>query len=226
MRNVVCWDFDFTLASAPGLWGGCLRRAIMQVRPDLAPDIELVKRCVLPELPWNHPEADNTAYTGEAWWTRMNERFAQCCIALGADGQSALRAAELVRPMLCRGDNYALYPDTRAALEAVLAAGGRNVLVSNNYPELPDVVAQLGLDGMFCGYAVSGAIGYEKPRREIFDAAREIGGDGVYTMVGDNIVADVEGAKRAGMRTVYVHRGYDARADWCFDGLIEVADIL
>ena len=45
-------------------------------------------------------------------------------------------------------------------------------------------------------------------------------------MVGDNPVADIGGAGAVGMTTVLVHRGYNEDADYCFDNLLSVCDII
>ena len=44
-------------------------------------------------------------------------------------------------------------------------------------------------------------------------------------MVGDNPIADVKGGKAAGMKTVLVHKGYNAEADYSFDDLMSVLDV-
>jgi len=45
-------------------------------------------------------------------------------------------------------------------------------------------------------------------------------------MVGDNLYADIEGGKAAGMKTVLVHKGRSDAADHCFDDLTSVLDVV
>ena len=53
---------------------------------------------------------------------------------------------------------------------------------------------------------MSEAVGHRKPDKEIFEfACRKIGADISNSIfVGDNPVADMKGAKNAGMKTIYV----------------------
>jgi phosphoglycolate phosphatase-like HAD superfamily hydrolase len=51
------------------------------------------------------------------------------------------------RPGLWSGCVLELLDDTLPALRATRAAGWRNVVLSNHVPELPAIVAGLGLDG-------------------------------------------------------------------------------
>ena len=62
-------------------------------------------------------------------------------------------------------------------------------------------------------------VGYEKPHLEIFRLALTAAGNPASAwMVGDNVVADVLGAERAGMRGILVRRE-DLRARWCCPNL-------
>ena len=103
--------------------------------------------------------------------------------------------------------NYTLYDDAVSVLHACTNMGFKHYMLSNNFPELPLVVRGLGLSKYFVDYIVSAHIGYEKPRAEIFQHALEIANfPKICYMIGDNPVADVQGGKAAGMRTILVHR--------------------
>jgi putative hydrolase of the HAD superfamily len=77
---------------------------------------------------------------------------------------------------------------------------------------IPECVTKLlekeGLTGFFDVVVVSGAVNKRKPSVEIFTKALEQLGvkaqDAVF--VGDTVDADVQGAKAAGMRTIYIER--------------------
>ena len=45
-------------------------------------------------------------------------------------------------------------------------------------------------------------------------------------MVGDNPIADVTGAKNAGMTAILVHKGCPSNADYTFDNLTDILQIL
>lgn len=67
-------------------------------------------------------------------------------------------------------------------------------------------IAAAGLDPLVDGICISGAEGVAKPHREIFDlAALRCGADLVGGwMIGDNPLADVQGAHQAGLNSVWI----------------------
>ena len=71
-----------------------------------------------------------------------------------------------------------------------------------------DVLRGAGLDDCFDVVTISEAVGWRKPRREIFEALlAELGvASGEVLHVGDNLEADVAGAAALGMRTAWVTR--------------------
>ena len=67
------------------------------------------------------------------------------------------------------------------------------------------IVAGLGLGDLVEHVHTSAITGYEKPHPEMFDiAARAAGSPETVWMVGDNVVADYEGAATAGIDAVLV----------------------
>jgi putative hydrolase of the HAD superfamily len=68
---------------------------------------------------------------------------------------------------------------------------------------------------LFDAIVTSAATGYEKPHPAMYAHARELAGDAdVLWMVGDNPVADVEGARRAGIPAVLVRDSDDHDLAW------------
>jgi putative hydrolase of the HAD superfamily len=119
-------------------------------------------------------------------------------------------------------ENYALYVDTLPVLERLKAMDFSQYIVSNNYPELSHTAAILGLAPYFSGIIVSGEIGYDKPRREIFEAALELAGrPGCCFFIGDNPMADGQGAAGAGIRVLLVHTREDPRGFPAFETLTQ-----
>jgi len=91
----------------------------------------------------------------------------------------------------------------------------------------PRVVERLGLGNYFAGYVVSSAVGYEKPRAEIFQRALRAAGDPeICYMIGDNPIADIRGGHEVGMKTVLVHTAGGSGADWNCARLAEIPAIL
>ena len=103
--------------------------------------------------------------------------------------------------------------------------GNNNIILSNNYPDLIEVIKDLKLDKYFDGYVISAIEGYDKPRKELFDIAKNFNkNDEPMFMVGDSVNADIRGGNAAGMVTVFVHNGYCEEADHCIDTLSELPD--
>lgn len=106
-----------------------------------------------------------------------------------------------------------------AALAPVLCGACAGAGVSNHVPELPALVAALGLAPYFSAVVTSAALGWEKPNPRMYAAALAAAGDpDEVWMVGDNPVADVAGAEAAGIRAILV------RGDGV--GLAEAADVI
>ena len=113
-----------------------------------------------------------------------------------------------------------------AVLEKAKEKGHTNIILSNNFPELEVITDALGITKFFDKLIVSGLVGYDKPRKEIFDIAKSFYPGEDFVMIGDNPVADIVGGKAAGMTTVLVHKGYDKNADYCFDNLLDICSIM
>jgi putative hydrolase of the HAD superfamily len=83
-------------------------------------------------------------------------------------------------------------------------------IVSNcAIPECVDkLLEKHGLDRLFDVVVVSGAVNKRKPSPEIFEKALEKLGVSAENavFVGDTVDADIEGAKNAGMKAVYIER--------------------
>ncbi|MDH5344593.1 MAG: HAD family hydrolase [Gammaproteobacteria bacterium] len=119
--------------------------------------------------------------------------------------------ADLVEPAFGVFDDarnrVELYPDVMPEL-ALLSARYRVVAVTNGNANLH----RIGIGHLFHGIVTSVGAGAPKPEKPIFDQAiREAGASpGEILHVGDHPVTDIEGARRAGLRTAWVNRNGDA----------------
>ena len=122
---------------------------------------------------------------------------------------------------------YNLYDDTVFTLEKAKELGYKNYVVSNNYPELLDTMKKLKMDGYFQECISSGKIGYDKPRKEIFEYVLKIAQyPDICYMIGDNPISDIQGAKAMGIPTIFVHREAECDADYKFSNLKDIVSIL
>ncbi len=96
-----------------------------------------------------------------------------------------------------------LFPDVRPALQS-LRARYTLVAVTNGNASLEKV----GIDDLFDGCVTARSVGAAKPAPRIFDAAVEAGGARrEQTLhIGDHPEMDVDGARRSGLRSVWVNR--------------------
>jgi FMN phosphatase YigB (HAD superfamily) len=101
------------------------------------------------------------------------------------------------------------FPRHHGPLLQRLAGRYRLAVVSNfDYtPTAVDILEREGVAGLFSAIVVSDAVGWRKPKREIFDTAlRRLGvsaGDALF--VGDRADIDVLGAQRAGMDAAWIN---------------------
>lgn len=96
-----------------------------------------------------------------------------------------------------------LFPDVRPALTS-LHARYRLIAVTNGNARLD----KIGIGDLFDGFVTARSVGAAKPARPIFDAAVEAGGaPASQTLhVGDHPELDVDGARAAGLKAVWINR--------------------
>ena len=107
--------------------------------------------------------------------------------------------------------HFFLYDDVAPALQALFARGFKLGLISNSHRCLQSFQQHFQLQGMIAAAVSSSEHGYMKPHPSIFEAAMLLAGvpASQSVMVGDSLSHDIEGARRAGMRGVLVHRSTD-----------------
>jgi 2-haloalkanoic acid dehalogenase type II len=96
-----------------------------------------------------------------------------------------------------------LFPEVLPALES-LASRYKLVAVTNGNAKLE----RIGIDHLFHAVVSARSAGAAKPAKPIFDAAVSVGGAAAHETlhVGDHPEFDVEGARAAGLRAVWVNR--------------------
>jgi HAD superfamily hydrolase (TIGR01549 family) len=105
--------------------------------------------------------------------------------------------------------HFELYEEVPAVLQTLAAAGLRIGLISNTQRCLSSFQSHFELHGLIAGAVSSYEHGRMKPHPSIFEAAlAQVGAEATdAVMVGDSLRHDVEGALRAGMRAILLHRG-------------------
>lgn len=103
---------------------------------------------------------------------------------------------------------FTAYPDAAPALKALRESGRRLAIVSNWDCSLADWLEPAGLTGLVDCVVTSAATGAAKPDPVIFRTALELLGaeKAGAVHVGDSLAKDIEGAREAGIRAIFVAR--------------------
>ncbi|HEY4087822.1 MAG TPA: HAD family hydrolase [Bryobacteraceae bacterium] len=206
----ICWDFDGTLACRCGTWSNCLMDVLRGARPNCGVAIEALHPHLGAGFPWHQPETEHTDLTdAESWWSRMTPVFVNAFrTVLRCSEEDALELSLLVRPAYIDAGAWGVYDDTLQCLEQLRGDGWRHVILSNHVPELPLIVECLGLSPYIDRIFNSAATGYEKPHPRAFQHVMEsLQPYSSIWMLGDNPVADIEGARAVGMNALLVRAG-------------------
>jgi len=202
MNKVLFWDFDGTLVYSISIWSKFLYAGFNNSEIDF----EEMRLFFRKGYSWNTPEISYTDQTGQVWWDKLFAHMYLFCESHNISKKDAEKAFRYLREQVLDFNNYTLYEDAIPTLRECLEMGYKNYVISNNFPELPSVIKDLGIGEYFTDYIVSANVGYEKPRIEIFQYALKIAGypEDCY-MIGDNPIADIQGAEAAGLKTILVH---------------------
>ncbi len=225
-KPTLFWDFHGTLTEPDLNWFAAAEHAAAHVAPGKPLTRDMLEQHLHGTcLPWFIvPDRDTRHLSGSgAWWASSEAEFVKMFIKCGFTEAEAEKMAPMMRPYVLDASHYTLWPDTMETLAELKKRGYKSYILSNNFPELDGIVRELGLMPYFDGVVVSGEVGYDKPRREIFDYARELAGGGPAVMIGDSPLDDTEGARQAGFTTVAAFRPADA--DYQISALGELLDI-
>ena len=111
--------------------------------------------------------------------------------------------------------HFFMYEDVAPVLRELASRGLKIGLISNSHRSMESFQRHFELDGLIAGAVSSSEHGYMKPHPSIFQAAMTLVGAPPErsVMVGDSLTHDIEGARRAGMRGVLVHRSEEPAPD-------------
>ncbi|MBI2188229.1 MAG: HAD family hydrolase [Acidobacteria bacterium] len=202
MVKAVCFDVDFTLIYPGPTFQGegyaqfCARHGIT-VDPLRFSDAVLSASAVLD---------DQEDYTySDDMFVRYTRRIIE---AMGGCGDRVEAAAREIYAEWAECQHFFLYDDVAPALRALAARGIKVGLISNSHRCLASFQQHFELHGLVDAAISSSEHGYLKPHPSIFESALVLLGaaPAEAVMVGDSVPHDIEGARRAGMRAVLVHR--------------------
>lgn len=225
MEKVLFWDFDGTLVLPDTRWSKSLYAAVTNHKHNIS--IEEIRNLLHTGYTWHTPEVAYPESIGQKWWDNLFQHFDlfyENHMITKADSE---KINAHFKSQILDYQNYNLYADTVSVLRSCTEMGYQNYILSNNFPELPLVIKGLGLSEYFTDYIVSANIGYEKPRAEIFRHALSAAHfPDVCYMIGDNPIADIQGGKSVGMKTVLVHKDGVFDTDYQCESLSEILFIV
>jgi len=130
------------------------------------------------------------------------------CAAVVQDVLGTSLPLDEVEEVLLAAIRFRPYPEVPGVLAALRERGARLAVVSNWDVSLHDVLERTGLRPLVDAVVISAEFGAAKPDPAIFRAALErveaTASEALH--VGDSLVADVEGARAAGVEAVFVAR--------------------
>ena len=176
---------------------------------------------------WDTPEIAYVENAGDKCWDNLFIHLDSLYGKLNISKLDSEIINDYYRNKIIDYKNYTLYDDALATLHSCISKGYKNYVLSNNFPELGLVMEGLRLAEFFDSCIVSANIGYEKPRKEIFQYALKVANfPEICYMIGDNPIADIQGGKSVGMKTILVHNDAICDADYMCEKLSEIPLLL
>lgn len=226
MRRVLIWDFDGTLGYRTGGWTAAMQQALSLYAPDYSADADEIRSRIQTGFPWHGPEFSHPMRTADQWWADLSNVFMSAYLSIGFSNMDAERMALAVREIYTDPAEWRLYEDVHPTLDTLRSMGCHHLLLTNHVPELPRVLSHLKIDGYFDKVFNSANTGLEKPHLRAFQNVLDyIGETGRAWMIGDSYIADVEGARAAGIPGILV-RKIHLEANYCLPDIKGVPEIV
>ena len=230
-KPTLFWDFHGTLTLHLHQWTDYAYELVNTYYPQY--NITMEKVCEELDgqcLPWyTYKDRDSRELLSieDGWWKSCNAELLKMFMRCGLTQEEAETVCPKVRPYLIAPENNPLYDDTKKVLQTLRDRGYKHYLVSNNYPELDVLMDQLGLTEYFEAQVISGKIGFDKPRKEIFEYALELAGNPAERyMIGDNLKDDIHGGKACGFKTIFIDLRGNRADEKCDHAVSEIGEIL
>jgi len=227
MHRTIIWDFDGTLAERREGWSGAIVETIRHADPSSRVTPAQIRDSIRTGFPWHAPDRHHPELAHpDAWWATLVPLFEKAMKGVGLAENVARRLAEEVRERYLHPREWYVFDDTFSTLDHLSEAGWRHVIFSNHVPELETIVDFLGLKPRIARIFNSAHIHYEKPNPRAFAHVVEaIGPCEKVWMIGDNVKADVAGARAAGIPAILVRKSHPD-AEVCCGCLADVIPLL
>ncbi|HMF97152.1 MAG TPA: HAD-IA family hydrolase [Vicinamibacterales bacterium] len=202
MTRAVFFDVDFTLIHPGPTFLGAGYRTFC-ARYGIEVDPAKFEQAVIAAAPCL--DTDDDRYTDELFvvYTR---RIVE---GMGGTGPNLDSCAREIYREWAACQHFELYDEVPDVLRELFSAGLRIGLISNSHRCLASFQSHFDLQGLVSATISSSEHGFMKPHPSIFAAALQLVNvaPAEAAMVGDSLRHDVEGAMRAGMQGILLHRG-------------------
>ena len=203
MPKAVFFDVDFTLIYPGPMFRGEGYRAFC-TRYGIAVDASAFDRAVASAAPILD-EPEDATYDADTFVKYVRHIIEQ----MGGRGDRLDACARDISDEWAACQHFELYEEVPSVLRELAGRGIRIGLISNSHRCLASFQTHFELDGLIAAAVSSSEHGLMKPHPSIFQAALQradvAAADAL--MVGDSVRQDIEGAQRAGMRAMLLHRG-------------------
>ena len=225
MNKTILWDFDGTLSYPNKSFFTALYTAVSESGYEI--EKEKTEEFLQKAYSWKKYDIIYPDKTGEKWWDTLFDEMNAFLHENGVSETDFEKIDSRFKEALIDFENYRLYDDAIETLEKCKELGYKNYIASNNYPEIIKIFENIGIAPYMEEYFISSYMGYEKPRAEFYNYAKEVAGNpDVLYMIGDNPAADIKGGKDAGCIAVAVHECRESEADYYFEKLTDIVKIL
>jgi putative hydrolase of the HAD superfamily len=206
--RAVLFDVDFTLIYPGPTFRGEGYHAFCE-RYGIAIDSTLFGEAVARAAPLLEGPGD--VYDSDVFVTYTRRIIEE----MGGAGERIEACAREIYDEWAACHHFELYDEVPEVLRALAGAGLRIGLISNSHRCLASFQSHFELDGLITAAVSSPDHGFMKPNPSIFRAALELvnAKPEESLMVGDSVRQDIDGALRAGMRAMLVHRGGEAHPE-------------
>lgn len=228
MKKVVFIDFHGTLAYKS--YSDTLHKVLAEAHPDNTYTRGTFRDLLDGSYFWDNPEVAHTQYKKpKAWWAYMEGKLKDAYIQLGYE-DDAEQMTKRFRELYTDHREYMIYPDVVEGLKKIRKMGWKIVVISNHMPELRKVIRKMPFSRFIRKVISSANVGYEKPNKKFYEyALKKTRNPKNRLMVGDNILADVQGATEAGIPAILVRNSLFKDNDHCkyfAKDILEVAKII
>ncbi len=205
--TAIFFDMDDTLLDTSGGVDEAWQLTAAAFAPGLGIEAEVLNRAIRAQMMafWK----DEAAV--EHWRTRLHEarvhNIEQTLLAHALDIAGAKQIADHYWD--AQSSRFKLFEDSVTTLDSLRTAGFQIGLITNGPAEMQRwKIDRFDLQRHFDVIVIEGEFGHGKPHPNVFrHAMASVGAEAAQSLhIGDNLYADIGGAKAAGMRAAWIHR--------------------